>query len=257
MDNAGTYRFVLHFYDDYADSYKNHKVKAALEVNAQIKRPQAHLYDYLGYGADRVGAYFLRGPLWENPSKRLPGYAAEALGAASNETVFKHMPKDSIWYWCGHSGPGYIVMHGVISAQPGTRPPADSLSKHKMSKCLLAVFYGCKTALTDTSPLKWGNLLETARAIGAECALGFVDEIGIDVTRDHQTFNILPKAWSNWFFEALCRGEYSDLTARSVADAAKYAAKRIIDDCPGRNDHGLGSWRTNPHNSNLKVVPAR
>ena len=34
MDNAGTYRFVLHFYDDYADSYKNHKVKAALEVNA-------------------------------------------------------------------------------------------------------------------------------------------------------------------------------------------------------------------------------
>jgi hypothetical protein len=33
MEKAGTYRFVLHFYDDYADTYKNHQVKAALEVN--------------------------------------------------------------------------------------------------------------------------------------------------------------------------------------------------------------------------------
>ncbi len=34
MEKPGTYRFVLHFYDDYADTYKNHQVKAALEVNA-------------------------------------------------------------------------------------------------------------------------------------------------------------------------------------------------------------------------------
>ena len=34
MEKEGTYRFVLHFYDDYADSYKNHKAKPALEVNA-------------------------------------------------------------------------------------------------------------------------------------------------------------------------------------------------------------------------------
>ncbi|MEJ7612850.1 MAG: hypothetical protein SQA66_04345 [Candidatus Fervidibacter sacchari] len=39
MEKAGTYRFVLHFYDDYADSYKNHQVKAALEVNQQVNRP--------------------------------------------------------------------------------------------------------------------------------------------------------------------------------------------------------------------------
>jgi len=35
MEKAGTYRFVLHFYDDYADSYKNHQVKVALEVNRE------------------------------------------------------------------------------------------------------------------------------------------------------------------------------------------------------------------------------
>ena len=37
MEEEGTYRFVLHFYDDYADSYKNHQVKAALEVNAEAR----------------------------------------------------------------------------------------------------------------------------------------------------------------------------------------------------------------------------
>ncbi|MCS7278373.1 MAG: phosphodiester glycosidase family protein [Aquificaceae bacterium] len=31
---VGVYRFVLHFYDDYADGYKNHCFKPALEVNA-------------------------------------------------------------------------------------------------------------------------------------------------------------------------------------------------------------------------------
>jgi hypothetical protein len=37
MDKAGTYRFVLHFYDDYADSYRNHQIKATLEANATTK----------------------------------------------------------------------------------------------------------------------------------------------------------------------------------------------------------------------------
>ena len=37
MEKEGTYRFVLHFYDDYADSYKNHQVKAVLEVNAEAR----------------------------------------------------------------------------------------------------------------------------------------------------------------------------------------------------------------------------
>jgi len=36
MSKPGTYRFVLHFYDDYADSYKDHQVKPALEVNGEF-----------------------------------------------------------------------------------------------------------------------------------------------------------------------------------------------------------------------------
>ena len=255
MEKAGTYRFVLHFYDDYADSYKDHQVKAALEVNATKRRPQASLYDYLRVGADAAGAFYLGKHLWENPNKKLPGYATEALGAAPNDVVFKRMPNDSVWYWCGHSGAGYFTLHGVISAQPGTKPPADSLSKHSMARCLLAVFHGCKTALTDTL-LGWGNLLDTAISIGAKCALGFKGDIDVDAV-NHTREKNLSRAWSNWFFEALCWGKWRDHTAVTVSDAAKYAVKRIREDCPDDYHHGYASWETRPPKSKLKLVPPR
>ena len=44
MEKPGTYRFVLHFYDDYADSYKDHQVKAALEVNQRTPEPALHVW---------------------------------------------------------------------------------------------------------------------------------------------------------------------------------------------------------------------
>jgi hypothetical protein len=45
MEKAGTYRFVLHFYDDYGDSYKDHEVKPALEVNATESLKVFHIED--------------------------------------------------------------------------------------------------------------------------------------------------------------------------------------------------------------------
>ncbi|MEZ8218770.1 FlgD Ig-like domain-containing protein [Candidatus Fervidibacteria bacterium JGI MDM2 SSWTFF-3-K9] len=44
MEKAGTYRFVLHFYDDYSDTYRNHRVKAALEVNQQTPTQAAWIW---------------------------------------------------------------------------------------------------------------------------------------------------------------------------------------------------------------------
>ena len=44
MGKAGTYRFVLHFYDDYADTYKNHQVKAALEVNQRVAKQRLDVW---------------------------------------------------------------------------------------------------------------------------------------------------------------------------------------------------------------------
>jgi len=64
MDKAGTYRFVLHFYDDYADSYKNHQVKAALEVN-QTTRPLPPIV-YIS------GTYTTRNIRWHGAWCRIP-----------------------------------------------------------------------------------------------------------------------------------------------------------------------------------------
>ncbi|MFA0753672.1 MAG: hypothetical protein IMHGJWDQ_001451, partial [Candidatus Fervidibacter sp.] len=44
MEKAGVYRFVLHFYDDYADSYKNHQVKAALDRNQSTVRERLDIW---------------------------------------------------------------------------------------------------------------------------------------------------------------------------------------------------------------------
>ena len=47
MEKVGTYTFVLHFYDNYANTYKNHRGKAAMEVNATTK-PIAYIPDVDG-----------------------------------------------------------------------------------------------------------------------------------------------------------------------------------------------------------------
>ncbi len=44
MQKPGIYYFVLHFYDSHPDLYKNHKVKAALEVNALLEPDQLHIW---------------------------------------------------------------------------------------------------------------------------------------------------------------------------------------------------------------------
>ena len=40
MEKAGTYYFVLHFLDNHPDKYKDHKVKPALEMNAEHNNPK-------------------------------------------------------------------------------------------------------------------------------------------------------------------------------------------------------------------------
>jgi len=45
MEKEGIYRFVLHFYDNYADTYRNHQIKAALEVNATESLKVFHIED--------------------------------------------------------------------------------------------------------------------------------------------------------------------------------------------------------------------
>jgi len=43
MDKVDIYKFVLHFYDDYADNYRNYQIKALLELNQQAPKPALHI----------------------------------------------------------------------------------------------------------------------------------------------------------------------------------------------------------------------
>jgi len=43
MDKVDIYKFVLHFYDDYADNYRNYQIKALLELNQQAPKSALHI----------------------------------------------------------------------------------------------------------------------------------------------------------------------------------------------------------------------
>jgi hypothetical protein len=87
MEKAGTYTFVLHFYDDYADTYKNHQVKAALEVNQQAPEPALHIW---------VG---------QNIARKLIGYQ-DVIQQVNN--AFNRIGVTIIWHW-GPNGLGYSM----------------------------------------------------------------------------------------------------------------------------------------------------
>jgi hypothetical protein len=88
MEKAGTYTFVLHFYDDYADSYRNHQVKAALEVNQQTPSPALHIW---------VG---------QNIAQKLRIYRDVVEGEINR--TFSNIGVTVIWHW-GSNYSGYSM----------------------------------------------------------------------------------------------------------------------------------------------------
>ena len=268
-DTGGFWRGIFGGVDGHALAYRDHEPKRMQVCNRGTGVPQAHLYDYIGQGADTAGAYYLGGHMW-NAGVRVKGYQTKALGAAPNNTVFQYMKNDSVWYYCGHGDAGEFDLNGVISAVPGLHPPADSLSKHPFPLSLgplprvsmgplLMVFHGCNTANTsDPVQMGWGNLLTQATSMGASCALGFSDYCGINPTADHGSANNqISRFWSEHFFEALCWGKYHDHSATNVKDAAEYAAQCIRDVCPAHSAHSYENYVTNPNPATILVVPAR
>jgi hypothetical protein len=108
MEKAGTYTFVLHFYDDYADTYKNHQVKAALEVNQQAPEPALHIW---------VG---------QNIARKLIGYQ-DVIQQVNN--AFNRIGVTIIWHWGPH-GLGYSMKKGY---QDRLDLPSDVLEEANRS----------------------------------------------------------------------------------------------------------------------------
>ena len=196
MEEAGTYRFVLHFYDDYADTYKNHQVKATLEVNAITCIPEIHNYDGIDFSPsaneaqsrqERVG-YISRAWTNEDPIK------AMARVEGKEESNFK---RPTIVFIANHGLPGAIWFRGPFyapevsegwKAKPYMSGRGDdifyrfsAISNHDFSKVIFIAFVGCYTSQTHADR---GNLLVEAIKKNATTALGFKEIIIIGTNQD-------------------------------------------------------------------------
>jgi len=95
MEKVGTYRFVLHFYDDYADSYKDHQVKPALEINSEWHKWQitdvGFYYDLNGNGNPYEDSEKLH---WDgnDPSNPKPG----------EFSILRQQPEGNVLYILAH-----------------------------------------------------------------------------------------------------------------------------------------------------------
>ncbi|MCS7277972.1 MAG: hypothetical protein NZ531_03895 [Aquificaceae bacterium] len=238
MEKAGTYRFVLHFYDDYADSYKNHQVKAALEVNQPIKKPLADNYDLIQkqFRADIIAAFFQKKPYYGkdvngNPKPAAP-YAARANSAQSAGFIIGALPKDRIFFFYGHGllGGGAIVtttkMVWAKRCSDNCKCGEMFLEDVNMQECILAVFGACDSAKDSDH----GNIALQAKLQGADAAVGF-EGYGPGYYQDQP--QSIHKIWAYHLWEALCRGERDDdtnaLTCQPVCieEALHYAMKKV------------------------------
>jgi len=110
MDKAGTYRFVLHFYNDYADSYKDHQVKPALEVNAKwwIIPDKVRIYYHNLTDRERVYPFLsdqvaVRAIVWAKTPTGYHAYCGMPFQLAP-EVNGRWFANDGYWYATGIDG---------------------------------------------------------------------------------------------------------------------------------------------------------
>jgi hypothetical protein len=134
MENPGTYRFVLHFYDDYAGSYRNHQFKAALEVNQRTPTTAIHVWvgsniagKLRSYGSvikevtetfERIGVTVI----WHWGNDRL-GYSMD-IEKLNFSLSFKNYPKEE-------ADRVFRGVHVLLEDWPQGCPPDPSLPPDK------------------------------------------------------------------------------------------------------------------------------
>ena len=87
MEKEGIYRFVLHFYDNYADTYRNHQIKAALEVNATESLKVFHIEDDWMVTSEGVELKVPVNALEVKNAFRRAGWIVHTAGSKCNKQV--------------------------------------------------------------------------------------------------------------------------------------------------------------------------
>ena len=160
------------------------------------------------------------------------GYSARSNGAGTAAEILANLPKDEIMFFSGHGYEYYLlgdIATGGVTASDGPifacNDPDHQLEGLNLNKLLLAVWFGCKTAHTDSTGLQHGNLTSETRKDGAKCAVGFEKNIKVDMA----------VTWYTAFWKAITGGS-------GVKEATKTALMAVTTLTGDPNDdHGYGS----------------
>jgi hypothetical protein len=248
MEKAGTYLFVLHFYDDYADSYRNHQVKVTLEVNAIICVPKADNYvDTDGYNYYK---YFHAATV--DHQKKLPdgsAYRAKAWADADSSKAMSRVKEATIIYIYGHGqdGGGYISFNGggwYAKWRKGVKKE-HAINQNDFSTVKFIAFVGCETSLTHSDD---GNLLDEVIKQGATTALGFRGRLEYNTDDISNDPGII---WTNEFWKAAL-GKIGN--PKTIKEAAQHATRVVLERL--KSHKGYNTWEIKGE-ENLRLAPAK
>jgi hypothetical protein len=248
MDKAGTYRFVLHFYDDYADSYRNHQVKVTLEVNAIICVPKAD--NYVDTDGHDYYKYFHAATV--DHQKKLPdgsAYRAKAWADADPSEAMSRIKEATIIYIYGHGqdGGGYISFNGggwYAKWRKGVKKE-HAINQNDFSTVKFIAFVGCETSLTHSDD---GNLLDEVIKQGATTALGFRGRLEYNTDDISNDPGII---WTNEFWKAAL-GKIGN--PKTIKEAAQHATRVVLERL--KSHKGYNTWEIKGE-ENLRLAPAK
>lgn len=219
-------------------------VLLAFLLAGMVLVPGASAYQASSYGAIYTGGLDSRITAQTAQSELSSmGYSGSYHWNDAVGSAFLRMPSDQVFFFVGHSGPGYINFEqdGVtasLTADNSNLYHISSLSYNDLNDMALAVYMGCNTADTD-----WlngnGNLLSTSTSRGVDTAMGFSDEI----TSPQVGY------WSGRFWNYLDNG-YSVSQATTAADTDNVANFGYWEQ-GGMNSHSIQG------SSNMVIDPAR
>jgi hypothetical protein len=249
MEKAGKYLFVLHFYDDYADSYRNHQVKVTLEVKAIICVPRVDNYiDIDGY--KDYYKYFHAATV--DHQKKLPdgsAYRAKAWADADPSEAMRYVKEATIIYIYGHGqdGGGYISFNGggwYAKWRKGVKKE-HAINQNDFSTVKFIAFVGCETSLTHSDD---GNLLDEVIKQGATTALGFRGRLEYNTDDISNDPGII---WTNEFWKAAL-GKIGN--PKTIKEAAQYATSVVLERL--KSSRGYNTWEIKGE-ENLRLAPAK
>jgi hypothetical protein len=279
VDSWLPYRHVISAKDSFTVTNKFHLQRWALQRVLQQQFPLALNYQFKNYPVSRpldpvgttpygrMAAERQQGPLKDGRT----GYLAQCFTNQDVNHFVQQLPTATIVHTFGHGGGNdywRLTFYATFwngsswSLLSETTPPQHqvppgmpwvkmrSLPAGAFSKVRLAVWVGCRTAMTEREtqpgdpPLgRWGSPASGAVALGAECSVGFYKVIKSNTRKPNgEVEKPGAEQWDELFWKNMAEGATVEAACRAAALEA-------------RMDTSLASYKIFG-NRNLKLHPA-